>query len=164
MKKVTALILAVILVMVMLTGCIVIPRYRNFEIDPDVVASIELYDLCEVDTMYGDFVKTESPAYRIPPERTADFLRDLSQIQFSDPLIIVIAAIDPSFYYDNWTVRVNYTDGSFELISSDGFGQVFDKDEETKDSHHFGCDQEEWSALIRAHIPKELWEHTHNAG
>ena len=164
MKRVTSLILTAIIVTVMLAGCIVIPRYRNFVIDPDTVASIELYDLCEVDTLYGDFVKTEAPVYEIPPERTGDFLHDLSEIRFSDPLIIVLAAIDPSFYYDNWTVRINYTDGSFELISSDGFGQVYDQNNKDIDSHHYGCDQEEWSALIRKFIPKELWEHTHNVG
>ena len=86
--------------MITLPSCIMIPLRKNFEIDTATVSSIEIYDLYGVDTLYGEFVKTETPVYKIPEENHSDFLSDLSEIQFSDNIIITIAAIDPSFYYD----------------------------------------------------------------
>ncbi len=163
MKRIGLFILMLIIVTCTLTSCIIIPIYKNFEIDADTVASIEIYDLCEVDSLYGDFVNTETPVYEIPTENITDFLNDLATIRFSDAIVIVLAAIDPSLYYDVWTVRINYTDGSYELISSDGFGQAYDKDGEQTDSHHFGCDQEEWWAFIGKYVPEDIFDHTHGA-
>ena len=163
MKRIGLFILTVIIVACTMTSCIIIPIYENFEIDADTVASIEIYDLCEVDSLYGDFVKTETPVYEIPTEKNTDFLNDLAKIRFSDAIIIVLAAIDPSFYYDVWTIRINYTDGSYELISSDGFGQTYANNGEVIDSHHLGCDQKEWLAFIGKYVPKDIFDHPHRA-
>lgn len=163
MKRIGGCILAVIIVTCTMTSCIVIPLYEHFEIDADTVASIEIYDLCGVDSLYGGFVETETPVYKIPPEEKTDFLNDLAKIRFSDAIIIVLAAIDPSFYYDEWTVRINYTDGSYELISSDGYGETYDNNGERIDSHHFGCDQEEWRTFVGKYVPKDTFYHTHEA-
>ena len=163
MKRIVLFILTVILVTSTLTSCIVIPMYKKFEIDANTVASIEIYDLCEADSLYGGFVKTETPVYEIPTEKNTDFLNDLAKIRFSDTIIIVLAAIDPSFYYDEWTVRINYTDGSYELISADGYGQTYANYGEVIDSHHFGCDQEEWLAFIGKYIPEDIFDHSHGA-
>lgn len=162
MKRIALFILTVI-VMCTLTSCIIIPVYENFEIDADTVASIAIYDLCQSDSLYGGFVETETPIYEIPTEKNTDFLNDLSKIRFSDHIVIVLAAIDPSFYYDVWTIRINYTDGSFELISSDGFGQTYDNNGEVIDSHHFGCDQEEWWTFIGKYVPEDIFNHPHEA-
>lgn len=164
MKRILSLALTVVFVMVAFTGCIVIPRYRTFAIRADTVASVELYDLCGADTYYGYFIETETPVYEIPPEQTAAFLKGLSEIRFSNPLILILAPMDPSFYYDAWTVRVNYTDGTFELISSDGFGQRFDQNADQTDAHHYGCSQEEWDAFIGKYIPGDMQDHSGHAG
>jgi hypothetical protein len=161
MKRVGLFILTVIIVMCAMTSCVIIPIYKNFEIDADTVASIEIYDLREADSLYSNFVKTESPVYEIPQEKKAAFLNDLAEIHFSDAIIIVLAAIDPSFYYDVWTIRINYTDGSYELISSDGYEEAYDSNGESVDIHHFGCDQEEWWAFIGKYVPEDIFNYTH---
>ncbi len=159
MKRIAFFMVTVISTMFLLTSCIIIPLHKNFEIDADTVASVEIYDLRGVDTLYGDFVETEKPVYKIPADKKVDFLSELSKIEFSDSIVIVLAAIDPSFYYGEWTVRVNYTDGSFELISSDGFGECFDKNGEIADSHHWGCDREEWHEFISNYVPEDIFDH-----
>ena len=158
MKRTVPLTVTLILVMISLVGCCIIPIYKHFEIDQQTVESIELYDLC--DDPYDPLEK--EPAYEIPQEQKAEFLQDLAKIKFTDVILIVLAAVDPSFYYDTWTVRINYTDGSFELISADGYGQVFDANGEQTDGHHFGCEQEEWDAFLVKYLPEELWNHSHN--
>ncbi len=162
MKRIGLFMLTVI-VTCTLTSCIIIPVYENFEIDADTVASIEIYDLCQADSLYGEFVKTETPVYEIPAEKNTDFLNDLSEIRFSDHIIIVLAAIDPNFYYDEWTIRINYMDGSYELISSDGFGETYANNGEVIDSHHLGCDQEEWRVFIGKYVPEDIFDHPHEA-
>ena len=162
MNRIGLFILTVI-VMCTLTSCIIIPVYKNFEIDANAVVSIEIYDLCQADSLYGEFVKTETPVYEIPAEKITDFLNDLSKIRFSDHIIIVLAAIDPSFCYDEWTIRINYTDGSYELISSDGCGETYANNGEVIDSHHFGCDQEEWRDFIGQYVPEDIFDHQNGA-
>ena len=161
MKRTACLAVALLLIMSTFTSCIVIPLYKNFEIDAATVSSIEIYDLCNTDTFCGCFLETESPVYTISSEKESDFLNDLSAIEFSDAIIIVLAAIDPSFYYDTWTVRINYTDGSYELISCDGFGEIYDQNGEAVEAHHFGCDNEEWSAFIAKYLPEDVFLHQH---
>ena len=59
-----------------------------------------------MDTPYGDFIDTEKPAYKIPADKNIDFLSELSKIEFSDSIDIVLTAFDPSFYYGEWTVCI----------------------------------------------------------
>ena len=157
MKKIILSVMVSILLLSVLTGCIVIPLRHNFEINADEVESVDIYDLREVDTLYGDFVETEKPVYKIPADKNVEFLSELSKIEFSDSIVIVLAAVDPSFYYGEWTVRINYTDGSFELISSHGFGERFDKNGEIADTHHWGCDSEEWHEFISNYVPEDIF-------
>ena len=165
MKRITTYIVIITLViflMVTLAGCLVIPLYERLNIDADTVASIEIYDLslCENISMGSAFLETESSVYVLPNEQNVNFLNDLADIQFSDTLIITIAAVDPSFYYDDWTVRINYNNGSFQLISCDGYGETFDSDGKRTDGHHYGCDDEEWKLFIKKYVPSHIFNHT----
>ncbi len=161
MKRIVFFVLLLVFVMNSLTGCIIIPQYKHFKIDADSVSSIEIYDLCKVDTYESYFLETEDVDYTIPEEKASDFLKDLSDIRFSDHILIILAAVDPSFSYDTWTVRINYADGSFELISCDGYGQSFDENGTKIDSHHYGCDNDEWNEFLKKYIPKEIFSHAH---
>lgn len=161
MKRIVLFMLTIILIASTLTSCVIIPIYENFELDSDTVSSIEIYDLCEVDSYYGEFAQTETPVYVIPAEQKADFLNDLAEIRFNDSIVIALVPMDPNFYYDAWTVRINYTDGSYELISSDGFGQTFDSNGKEIDSHHLRCDQDEWWEFIDKYVPDQIFNHSH---
>ena len=160
MKRIALLTVTLVLTMLTLTSCIIIPIYKTYEIDEETVSSIQIYDLCT--ETEGFFLDESEPVYEIPKDKTADFLNDLSDIQFSDAISIVIAAIDPSFSFDTWTVRINYTDGSYELISCDGYGQIYNKDGEITDTHHYGCDQDECDEFIAKYLPEDIYNHSHN--
>ena len=159
MKRIVLFLISIILVMSCLSGCIIIPRYRHFEIDSNIISSIEIYDLFENEDYSSRFLKTETPVYEIPQEQTANFVADLNSITFTDHLIIVLAAIDPSFSYGVWTVRINYTDGSYELISSRGYGQTFNSNDESIKIHHWSCDHDEWETFLGNYVPTEIFNH-----
>jgi len=156
MKRCILSVLMIFTVIFTLSSCIIIPEYKNFEIDPATIASIEIYDLRESDTRGEAFLEDTSPVYEIPDEEIDDFTSDLAEIDFTRYIIIVLAAIDPSFNYGDFVVRINYTDGSFELLSDGGWGQTFDQDGEAISGHHYGCDDEEWEEFIGKYLPKEI--------
>lgn len=157
MKRVLSLILTIILAMTVLTGCIIIPLFKNFEIERDTVLSVEIYDLrdCE-DSSFGNFLKDTSPIYELPEDEIEGFLSELADMGFSDIFVITLAAMDPSFYYDDWVARINYTDGSFQLLSSGGYGETYDRDGNVTNSHHFGADDDEWFEFISKYLPESL--------
>lgn len=159
MKRIALLTVSIILIMCCLSGCIVIRRYRHFDIDPITVSSIQVYDLCDDDGWESQFLATDIPVYEISEEQTADFISDLNDIEFSDHLIITIAAIDPSFNYGEWTVRINYNDGTYELISDGGYGETYDSNNEWVSSHHWSCDAAEWEAFIGKYVPADIFNH-----
>ena len=159
MKRIVLLTVSIILIMCCLSSCIIIPRYHHFEIDTSTVSSIQIYDLCENEDYSSRFLETETPVYEIPKEQTASFVAELNSIEFSDYIIIVLAAIDPSFNYGEWTVRINYSDGTYELISNGGYGETYDSNNERVSGHHWSCDDAEWEAFIGKYIPAEIYNH-----
>jgi len=163
MKRVLMLILSVILLMATLTGCIMIPLYKNFKIDASIVESIDFYDLRQAESSYSDFSLTEKPVYTITTDDISAFLDDLAKIQFSDTIYISIAAFDPSFSYGDWTVRIFYKDNSYAFLSYSHYGESFDKDGNLISSHHFGCDQEEWLALIGKYVPEIIFNQSQSS-
>lgn len=144
--------------LISLTSCIIIPRHKYYDIDFEKVSSIEIYDLRSSETHYSDFIKSETPVYTIEEDKMADFLSDLSNIRFSDTIIITIAAIDPSFCYDDWVVRINYNDGSYFLISCDGYGENYDENDKVTGTNHFSCEDDEWKEFIARYVPEDIFE------
>ena len=171
MKKLALFLISLVLLVPILSGCIIIPRYTNFEIDAATVESIEIYDLYRDTEIikedgYSPYQRIPQPyettsVYTLPEEEKADFLSDLAKIRFNDYIIIVLAAIDPGFNYARWTVRINYTDGSYEFLSCYGYGETFNKDVERIDSHHNGCDENEWFAFIEKYTPADIFSQTY---
>ena len=154
MKRIFSATLLTLALLLSLSGCIVIPIYKNFDLDPETVSSVQIYDLRLGDSYYDDFLEQELlPVYTLESSQTSDFLSDLAEIRFSDHLIISIAAMDPSFHYGDWVVRVNYTSGAYSLISCDNYGTEYDANGELIKTHHFGCDREEWKDLIMRYLP-----------
>lgn len=155
MKQKGILLILSLIIFSSLTGCIIIPRYKYYNIDVDDVSSIEIYHLSENERWYGDI--EEPGVYMIEEEEIDEFLDDLSDIRFSDHIIIVIAAIDPSFDYGEWVVRVNYIDGSYSFLSCAGYGEAYDQNNELIRSNHYGCDDEEWKQLIKRYVPVSIF-------
>ena len=138
-----------------LTGCITFNH--NYQISPDTVSSIQFYDLRENESSFEAFLETQSPVYTLPDNQVSDFLYDLSQLQFTDGIILLPVAMDPCFQYGKWTVRINYNDRSYRLISNTNYSAVFDENDEFVTSNHFGCDEKEWKKLLKDYVPWDIF-------
>ena len=116
MKRILFLMLTLMLALCMLTSCIIIPLYRHFRIDIYEVESIEIYDLPEKETYnyQSGFEERLSPIYTLSGKQKNAFLSDLGEIQFKDAIVIVLAAIDRSARYNRWSIKINYTSGSYD--------------------------------------------------
>ena len=156
--KYSAAFILLFAIMLSASGCIIIPRhmyYDDFEVGD--VESVQVYDLRYAESTYRSyFLENEEPVYTIPKNHTESFFNDLAEIRFTDYIIIVLAAIDPSFHYGYWTVRINFTDGGYMLISDGSYGETFNAEGECIDSNHYGCETEEWETLIFTYLPREL--------
>lgn len=155
-NRIIPLFTVLIILTVTFTGCIVIPQYKYYDISPDEVISVQIYDLRTSETYYGDFIEKDNPVYTLPEDITDDFLTELSEIRFKDSIVITIAAVDPNFTYDEWVARINYADGSYDLISCDGYGQSYNETNEVTDTNHYGCDNDEWKKFITGYLPEEF--------
>ncbi len=153
------LILSVVSIMLnSLVGCIIIPQYTYYDdIDREQVSSVDIYDLRNGDHS-ARFLETEVSVYTLTEYQLDSFFSDLADIRFANHIVIVLAAVDPSFYYDDWVVRINYTDGSYCLISCGGYGETYDANHQVIDSNHYSCDDEEWNQFIGKHVPKAIFE------
>lgn len=132
---------------VSLSGCIIIPLTKYYDISAEEVESVQFYDLRNEESYMG-LDPTLEPVYTIPEEDIEAFLEDFSKLEFSDSIIIALAAVDPSFYYGEWVVRINFSNGQYTFYSCGGFGETFDAEGELISSTHFSCDCEELSNLI----------------
>ena len=160
MKRVLFLIITLVLALSMFTSCIIIPFYNYFKIDTNKVESVEIYDLPAKETYnfsYG-FEERLSPIYTLSGEQKNNFLDDLGEIRFEDTIVIVLAAVDRSARYNRWSIKINYTSGSYDTLSCDGYGHSYDENGEMVDSHYYSCEYEEWYALIEKYVPTELLE------
>ena len=160
MKRIALSAVLLVLISCILTSCIYIPIHKNYDFTQDEVASVSIYDT--KDHRDGDtteYLLTAEPVYTAADDDIDVFLSDLGKIRFSDSIIIFsLGAVDPSFYYDRFVVRIDYSSGNFEFISSLGYGEVFDSDGERVSSHHYGCNVDEWDEFINKYIPKDLYD------
>lgn len=150
---ITALLLSLLL---SLTGCIIIPLHEKYTINKADLSSVQIYDLRNSETHECDFMEYDPPLYTVADEQVDDFLKDLSKIRFTDHIIIGLLAVDPSFYYGDWVVRLNHTDGTWTLLSSDGYSETFDKAGKYISSNHFGCDPDKWERFVTAYLPTDV--------
>jgi hypothetical protein len=157
-KRATSILSLILSLIFLLSGCISVPVYKNYDFDPEDVVSVEIYDLRKGDEYHSGFHEKQEPVYTIPSEDLADFLSDLADIRFSKrKIIFTIAAVDPSFNFDEWVVRVNHPDGSFDLISSDHYGEQYDQNGKRTDIDRYGCNNDLWHDLIKEYLPEDLW-------
>lgn len=146
--------LTALVLMVSLSSCIVIPRSKFYQISAEEVTSVQFYDLRNVKSGSSGFDKTCEPVYSVPEEDLEHFLHDFSRLEFTDTILIVIAAIDPSFYYGDWVVRINFSNGQYTFYSCDGYGETFNSEGDCISSTHFSCDDKDLENLIDKYYTK----------
>ena len=147
-KKVLILLVLISILSVSLTSCIIIPLRRHYTYSADEVSCIRFYDLRDSESRASGFFEEETPIFTLPDEQINEFLTDFSNIKFKDSIVIVLAAIDPSFYYGNWVVEIVFTDGSYSFYSTAGFGETFNANGECIESDHYSSDEEDLRKLI----------------
>ena len=131
-----------------LSGCIVLSFDHYYDdIDKEKLSSVEFYDL------RGSENFSIALLYTLPEDQTDAFLEELAKIRFEETMVIVLAAVDPSFEWGNYVLKLNYTDGTYALISSEGYGEICDENGEVIDVNHYGCNEKEWNRLIKKYLP-----------
>lgn len=149
-------LIIIISILLSLSGCVIIPVHKYYDdIETDKVASIDIYDLRNCEAFSSGFLETEVPVYTLNEEQIEDFWEDLAEIRFTDYIIIALAAVDPSFHYGDWVVRLNYTNNYYELISSGGYGEIYDNNDEVVDTNHYGCEDDEWESFVTQFLPDD---------
>ena len=156
MKTIRVLTAAVLLIAISLalSGCIIIPLTKYYNIPRNTVSSTDIYALLDSDDHMAFDASTATPYYTLSDNQIEDFLTDLLDIRFEDSIIITIAAVDPSFYYGDWVAQIHYTDGTYELISCAGYGGTYNSDHKAIDTNHYGCDDDQWTEFILKYVPK----------
>ena len=144
-----ALLLVVLLIMSSFSGCIMIGFHKNIDIPTDDVVSVQFYDLRAPGISGGaGFHEKYDPVYTVPEAEKEAFLEDFSKLDFQEGFIIVLAAVDPSFYYGDWVVRINFTNGQYSFYSCGGYGETYDETGKRISSDHASCDDEQLQDLI----------------
>lgn len=150
------LILMALTLIVSLSGCIIIPLSKHYEFYAEEVASVQFYDLRNQESsVHPGFDTAIDPVYTIPDEEKEAFLNDFSELRFSETVIIILAAMDPSFRYGEWVVRINFSNGQYTFYSSGGYGETLDADGKHISSTRFSCDDEDLETLIGKYYAAE---------
>ena len=155
--KFFAAILLLVSILISFSSCVWIPRYTKYHIDNDSLTSVDIYDLRKSTTNDSRFLKLETPVYTLTEEQIPDFVEDLESLWFDDSIFLVLAAMDPSFHYGDWVVRLNYNNGSYTLISSGGYGETYNAAGEVIDSNHYSYDDEKWEKFVLRYLPEEIY-------
>ena len=150
------ILLLIVQTAIFASGCIAFTtkeKYGANEIEPEKVSSVDIYDISSYEHKFSgsSFLNDDiEPVYALPDDEIESFLSDLSGIIFKKThIVFVLGAVDPSFHYGDYVVRINFSDGGFRLISDGGYNEVFDADGEFTTCDHNRCDHEEWEAFIK---------------
>ena len=150
-RSVVAVLCLLLAMTLCLSGCMIIPISAYYVIPPGDVVSVQFYDLSGLptwDVTFGFDMTEQEPFFVLPEEDKTAFLEDFSHLEFSDTILLVLAAIDPSFSYGRYVVRIDFTDGDFTYYSTIGYGESYDREGNFKSSTNFSCDEDELVALM----------------
>ena len=158
-RKITALFVAFLLIF-SLTGCVFIPSWKKVDVryDPSEITSVELYDLTKW-KYSGRFNETEEnidqmaeefdPIDALDAEQYADFVKDLEKLVFTDHIVLVLAAMDPYYYYKGYTVKITYQNGDYDILSP--VGQLYDSGDDYRELG-WDCNEDDWNAFIKSYF------------
>ena len=156
MKKIAFATILLSLICVCLAGCIHWKTSVSLALLHDVseITSIRIYrtnHTSDVGYDYGDPVDPLGEMLaEIPTEEFASFTKELTDLSFVENHLIILfpVAIDPNFYYGNHIVKVEYQDGSCELISYN-IQRQFIVGEEYPKTTRYSAEHESWLAFLR---------------
>ena len=150
MKKCLVYILLAAL-LVMLTGCVTLHFSWKFLHGTDQISQIEVFYLEDVD----DFNLPDDavPVALIAPEDYDDFCGEIQNIDFTDTILLLPAAVDPSWYLQGYVVRIVYQNGDFEVICNQGYQYQETADGWGGKSRHYSFPKSfDWDAFVKGYI------------
>ena len=153
MKKIILTMVLLAVVCSILSGCIHWETPAAYELlqDPSNIQSIRIY--AEKDTLY-DYSDPNEPCGEllgeIAPEQFTVFTQELTALPFIKQHLIILfpVALDPNFYYFGPIVKIEYGDGSCELISC-AIQNQFTVNEKYPDAFRCHLDDEPWLAFLQ---------------
>ncbi len=153
MKKIISFAVLLAIVSTILTGCIHWETPVAYELlqVPANIKSIRIYN--ENDSSY-DYSDPNDPCGEllgeIAPEQFTAFTQELTALPFIKQHLIILfpVAFDPNFYYFGPIVKIEYGDGSCELISCAVQNQ-FTVNEKYPDAFRCHLDDEPWLAFLQ---------------
>ena len=150
MKKCFIYVLLLAL-LVMLSGCVTLDRSWCFLHGTDEIDKIEIYFL-EEGTQFNVPDDAE-PVGVIAPESYADFCREIQSIDFTVTVLLLPAAVDPSWYLDGYVVRIFYQNGDSEMICDQGFQeQEVTTDIGSRSMHYSFPESFDWDAFVKRYL------------
>jgi hypothetical protein len=132
------------------TGCITLRTQINDIAEADV-ASIQIYELLP-DERDSGFHKTIEPTVTLDSSQHGEFLEGLSKLKFSDTIPLFMPTT-PDFRFGTYVVRLNFTDGSFRLISDAGYWEAYDTQGNYVSKDHYYGDDDDWYAFLKPYLP-----------
>ena len=140
MKKI-ALLTAIVLVILSLTGCIKKSvSYATLKDTPEI-SLITVYEC----TTSGE----KELVGAVNGDDFASLTKDLSAAGFKK-VAFVLGAIDFISPYTGYMLRIVYNDGQTEDISA--YGQVINGETDGQKVTHLFCDEDEWIELIEKYV------------
>ena len=155
MKKILAVLMLVV-TMCLLCGCI---SFKN-RFEPigtvDQIESIEIFYLpSSVDSYRVDTSSFES----VTVLEQSDFNQMHERLQnlvYVDTVILFVAS-DPNFALFDFVIKVQYRDGTFDLVTENG-AFAYDSNNEVTSDIWGGIDEEIWKQLIVDFVGQEQWD------
>ena len=94
------------------------------------------------------------PIDALDAEQYEEFVKDLEGLTFTDHFFIILgAAMDPSYSYHGYTVKITYLNGDYDIISCSS--QLYDK-AENYDENIWDCDEEKWNNFIESYFSVDI--------
>lgn len=161
MRKIIPVVLLVALTCTLLTGCIQWQTKAEYTLLQDVsnIKSIRVYQdsmdtFSEENGRMYNYSDPNEPCGtllgEIPADQYAVFTAELTGLSFVEHHIIFLVpvAYDPNFYYGDTIIKIEYYDGSCELISC-FIQRQFSINEKYPDTTWYDTEDDAWDAFLQ---------------
>jgi len=113
------------------------------------VASVEIFYLQE--SVMGELPLDAKPINVLDKEEITRFCLDLQSLKYTDIVILLPVAIDPSFTLDGYVAKISYNNGDYEIVGDNGYQPQTVIDGRGV-IHQYSFEDDDWSTLINPYI------------
>ena len=159
MKKIFALFVVSLLLIVCFSSCANIKKDLEFSQDRANAQSIEIFNP-EKSYYEGDihaFLEENEPIVILEPEQHSNFLDALCTLDFEKEVVFFPIPMDGGCDYDGYIIAVVYSDGGYDIIAEGGlysYAVGSDGQGRHKYDHSDYCGETSWTEFIKEYIEK----------